>query len=132
MLEGDSMCICNAFQEMSGSDDNFLHNFIHNSSTWRVVIGGWVMVDHPSTNHNSPYRRVVYKIVHIVVTKIFPKEWVRRGLRCRTLFLERSTLHKLLELLLFPLQKDREMSCPLVGSTCSQYRKLRCMARGGS
>ena len=38
-------------------------NFMHNSPMWRVVVGGEVMVGHPSTNHNSPHGRVVHKIV---------------------------------------------------------------------
>ena len=53
-------------KENSG-DTTFVHNFVYNSSTWRVVIVGGVIHHHPSTNHNSPRGRVVHKIMHIVV-----------------------------------------------------------------
>ena len=48
-------------------DTTFVHNFVHNSPTWRVVVGGGVTQHHSSTNHNSPRRQVVHKVVHIVV-----------------------------------------------------------------
>ena len=41
----------------------FVHNFVRNSPTWRVVVGGRVTHPHPSTNHNSPRGRVVHKVV---------------------------------------------------------------------
>ena len=41
---------------------NSVHNFEHNSPTWRVVVGEKVMVGH-STNHNLPHVQVVQKIV---------------------------------------------------------------------
>ena len=44
-------------------DTTFVHNFVHNSPTWRVVIGGGVTHHHPSANHNSPHRRVAHIIV---------------------------------------------------------------------
>ena len=44
-------------------DTTFVHNFVHNSPTWRVVIGGGVTHHHPSANHNSPRRRVAHIIV---------------------------------------------------------------------
>ena len=41
-----------------------MHNFVHNSATWQIVVGKGVMVGHPSTNHNSPRGQVVHKVVH--------------------------------------------------------------------
>ena len=55
-----TMQIC--YMENFG-DTTFVHNFVHNSPTWRVVIGGGVIHHHPSANHNSPRRRVAHIIV---------------------------------------------------------------------
>ena len=49
-------------------DITFVHNFVHNSPTWRVVVGGGVTQHHPSTNHNSTRGRVVHKVMQIVVS----------------------------------------------------------------
>ena len=48
--------------ENSG-DTTLVHNFVHNSPTWRVVAGGGVTHHHPSTNHNSPCGQVVHIVV---------------------------------------------------------------------
>ena len=40
----------------------------HNSPMQRVLVGGGVVVGHPSTNHNSPHGRVVPFLWH----KTFP------------------------------------------------------------
>ena len=44
-------------------DTIFVHNFVHNSPTWRVVVGGGVSQHHTTTNHNSPRRQVVHIVV---------------------------------------------------------------------
>ena len=45
----------------NSSATTFVHNFVHNSPMWQIVVGGGVMVGHPSTNHNSPRGWVVHK-----------------------------------------------------------------------
>ena len=52
----------NDLMENSGVT-TFVHNFVHNSPTWRVVVGGGVTHHHPSTNYNSPHGRVVHIVV---------------------------------------------------------------------
>ena len=55
-----TMQIC--YMKNSG-DTTLVYNFVHNSSTWRVVIGGGVTHRHPSINHNSLCGRVMHIVV---------------------------------------------------------------------
>ena len=40
-----------------------VHNFIHNSSMCRIVVGGRVTDHHSSTNHNLPHGQIVTQVV---------------------------------------------------------------------
>ena len=52
------------------------HKKNHNLSMWWVVVGGGVIMGHPSTNHNSPHERVVAFFVPLYMAQDFPHMYV--------------------------------------------------------
>ena len=52
------------------------HKKSHNSSMWRVMVGGGVIMGHLSTNHNSPHERVVAFFVPLYMAQDFPHMYV--------------------------------------------------------
>ena len=48
--------------------------FVHNSPTWRVVVGGGVTHHHPSTNHYSSRGRVVHIVMVVMALEPLKKK----------------------------------------------------------